>query len=146
MRRCAADCCDGDAVSARTGSCVHFTGVQNDVCKAGLRYDSVRVTGGGPIPCLTFNGKRNDCCAKYMEPTPEQIAAEEAEFEAVMEKHRIVMAGIRGWRTWSKKNRVAKQEVVECPACKGRLHLSQAAYNGHVWGKCETAGCVEWME
>lgn len=37
-------------------------------------------------------------------------------------------------------------EVVECPACKGRLHLSIAAYNGHVHGKCETDGCVAWME
>lgn len=39
-----------------------------------------------------------------------------------------------------------RHEVIECPVCKGRLHLSQSAYNGHVHGKCETEGCVSWME
>lgn len=67
-------------------------------------------------------------------------------FESAMRQMRLVGPVVSKWRTWTKKNRVAKQEVVECPACKGRLHLSQAAYNGHVWGKCETADCVEWME
>jgi len=49
---------------------------------------------------------------------------------------------------WRVKGKPAtnRSEVVECPACKGRLHLSQAAYNGHVHGKCETDGCVSWME
>jgi len=129
---------------ARPGRCQHFTGIQNTTCNAGVVYEQVRVNG--PIPCITLNGTRNDCCPKYREPTPEEIAADEAEFEAVTARYRLVMEAIRGWRTWTKKNRVAKQEVVECPACKGRLHLSQAAYNGHVWGKCETAGCVDWMQ
>ena len=44
------------------------------------------------------------------------------------------------------KNNSIWQDMVECPVCKGKLHLSHAAVNGHVWGKCETAGCVEWME
>jgi len=56
------------------------------------------------------------------------------------------MPVVSKWRTWNEKNRVAKQEVIECPQCKGRLHLSQAAYNGHVHGHCETKGCVSWME
>ena len=63
-----------------------------------------------------------------------------------MDRMRLVFTVVKPWRTWTKKNRVAKEEVIECPACKGRLHLSQAAYNGHVWGKCETEGCVSWME
>lgn len=128
----------------REGRCVHFTGIMKPACAAGVTYDSVR--GSGPIPCLTLHGKRNDCCAKYLEPTPEQIAEDKRQFEAHMERFRLVMAEVAKWRTWTKTNRVAKQEVIECPACKGRLHLSQAAYNGHIWGKCETKGCVEWMQ
>jgi len=38
------------------------------------------------------------------------------------------------------------QGVVECPVCKGKLHVSHAEYNGHVHGKCETEGCLAWME
>jgi hypothetical protein len=47
-----------------------------------------------------------------------------------------------------KRNHKGKnwQGVVTCPVCKGRLRLSHAAYNGHVWGQCETEGCVSWME
>lgn len=37
-------------------------------------------------------------------------------------------------------------EVVACPVCGGRLHLTQSAYNGHVHGKCSTPDCVNWME
>lgn len=36
--------------------------------------------------------------------------------------------------------------VEVCPVCKGNLAMSHSAYNGHVWGKCETEGCVSWME
>lgn len=35
---------------------------------------------------------------------------------------------------------------IECPICKGRLYIRQASHNGHVWGQCETEGCVSWME
>lgn len=128
----------------RAGTCVHFNGVQHDKCAADVAYASVR--GEGPIPCLTLNGKRRDCCAKYQEPTPEQVAESEREIEEALDRMRLVMVAVRPWRTWSKQNRVAKEGVIECPACKGRLHLSQAAYNGHVWGKCETKGCASWME
>lgn len=47
---------------------------------------------------------------------------------------------------WRKKEPYGKQEVIECPVCKGRLHLSQSSYNGHVHGRCETPDCLNWME
>lgn len=57
---------------------------------------------------------------------------------------KTVLKGIAPWRAkWRGKSH---REVVECPACKGRLHLSINAYNSHVHGRCETDGCVEWME
>ena len=49
---------------------------------------------------------------------------------------------------WKVKPKPAqdRREVVKCPICNGRLHLSQSSYNGHCHGRCETEGCVSWME
>lgn len=55
-----------------------------------------------------------------------------------------VMLGIAPWLARNKGRSVA--EVVECPACKGRLRLSIAASNGRVRGRCQTEGCVSWAE
>lgn len=79
--------------------------------------------------------------------TEAEAQAAVASWEDSHRRMTLVGPVVREWRKdWSKSNRVAKAEVIECPACKGRLHLSQAAYNGHVWGQCETKGCVSWME
>lgn len=37
------------------------------------------------------------------------------------------------------------RETIPCPVCKGDLVYSVAS-NGHMWGKCRTEGCVEWIE
>lgn len=66
--------------------------------------------------------------------------------ERAMNRMTVVMPVIAKWRTWTDKNRVAKQEIIECPSCKGRLYLSQSSYNGHVRGRCETENCVSWIE
>lgn len=153
----------------RRGKCIHFNGTQNRACDAGVVYAEAFGTSPGSAcraPCIqeykssdVVDGKRVEVwkpwerrgqevmpCAKFQLPTPEEIAEGDAEFARHMDRMRLVMTAVKPWRTWSRKNRVAKQEVVECPACKGRLHLSQSAYNGHVWGNCETEGCVSWME
>ena len=62
---------------------------------------------------------------------------------ACRKKMRIVLAAISPWRNSLPRG---KQTVIECPICRGKLHLSQSSYNGHVHGQCETDGCVEWME
>jgi hypothetical protein len=84
-------------------------------------------------------------CALYVEPTPEQVQAHRVRTDAYMER---TMAAITVASAWRVKPKPAKDraEVIECPACKGRLHLSQSAYNGHVHGQCETTDCVSWME
>lgn len=47
---------------------------------------------------------------------------------------------------WRNKKPIGKQEVIECPVCKGKLHLSQASYNGHIRACCETKDCVNFIE
>ena len=34
----------------------------------------------------------------------------------------------------------------DCPICKGTITCSVAAYNGHIWGACNTENCTKWME
>jgi len=46
-------------------------------------------------------------------------------------------------KTKPKKDIVGK---VECPKCKGVLHYRISSYNGHIWGQCETSGCLAWMQ
>ena len=58
----------------------------------------------------------------------------------ITEKHKVEPE----WENPTSKNKDARGEI-ECPACKGKLHYSIASYNGHIWGKCETEKCLEWM-
>ena len=124
----------------RAARCVHFTGIQNDRCKAGVLYDDVRGEPGHGtlLPCL------NDVhmCAQRRYPTPEEVEAElrgiEDSIRFGMEAHRRINEQAKG------KRGIAG--VVECPKCGGKLHYSIAGNNGHVWGKCATAGCLAWMQ
>lgn len=147
------------------GQCMHFNGTQNELCKRGVRYAQFEpgmpciqlmhksASGGtylraGEVPAETKPFPRaqpKERCPFYAEPTAEQVQADRAEFDAYMEK---TFAAINVARAWRVKPKPAQDRsgTVECPVCKGKLHLSQSAYNGHVHGKCETADCVQWME
>jgi hypothetical protein len=136
----------------KKGSCIHYTGIQKDCCRAGVNYE--QLVGGKVIgwammlPCWTSTMAHAKnftkvACAKYTEPTDAQIEERRTEIDAVMDRMRKVMPVVNVWRKRAPKG---KSEVIECPACAGRLHLVQSAYNGHVHGQCETADCVRWME
>jgi hypothetical protein len=127
--------------------CIHFTGVQNEKCEAGVEYKSFR---GCPFPC--FRGEAGDklrkgekpfVCEKVEWPTEEYIQAEidmwERESKKAVEGNRAV-AHIR--KEQRGKN---YRGVVECPICKGKLHVSHAS-NGHIHARCETPDCLAWME
>lgn len=136
----------------KKGNCIHYTGTQHDCCKAGVAYGDLvdRESSGWAmrLPCWTSTMahaakfEKVDC-AKYTDPTDAEIAADTAETAVIMARIWLVMPVVSVWR---KKALMGKQEVIECPACKGRLNLSQSSYNGHVHGACETEGCVRWME
>lgn len=147
------------------GTCVHFNGVQNALCKRGVRYAQF----DGPMPCIKFieksarggtylragevaaerkpwpGAEKAKPCPFYEDPTDEAIQADRIESDASLERH---FAALKVASTWRVKPKPAQDRrgVVECPICKGALHLSQSAYNGHVHGRCETPGCVSWME
>jgi hypothetical protein len=133
------------------GWCIHFRSMQHDSCEKGVNYD---VLAGGRLgafhrlPCFISDPDPHAAqrveCAHFRAPTAEEIEAHEGWIRGRLELIARVMTGILPWRR-ANKGRSAS-EVVECPGCAGRLHLSIAASNGHVHGKCETEGCVAWAE
>lgn len=136
----------------KKGNCIHYTGIQHECCKAGVNYELLvggKSNGWGlRLPCWTSTMKNAQdvvkaSCGLYQDPTDKQIADDDAETKAFLERMKVVLAVVKVWREKAPRG---KQEVIECPSCAGRLHLSQSSYNGHVHGHCQTEGCVRWME
>lgn len=135
------------------GWCIHYRynrspkKPEDDTCEAGVNYAAWRGIGHAKQPCFLDEGEsKPDAaqCPHLRRPTKEEIALHEEWLLSRQKLLATVMVGIAPWRA-AHEGRLA-QEIVECPACKGRLHLSIAAYNGHVHGRCETDGCALWME
>jgi hypothetical protein len=122
---------------------------QPDTCEAGVDYSRFTGTKFDARPCFLdkYTGEsKPDAlpCEHLRRPTSEEIALHETWLKGRMERMGRVMEAIYPWRVAHKGK--SASEVVECPECKGRLHLSISSYNGHVHGHCETADCVSWME
>jgi len=129
------------------GTCIHFTGIQNDVCKAGYSYSELGCSIRKYLPCLRrlagSYGVTSADCLHYLDPTPEQIATEDAEMAAFMAKFDkanplldLIRRKHKG-RCWS--------GVETCPACGGKLHLRHSS-NGHIGAGCETPDCITFQE
>ena len=149
----------------RAGTCKHFTSLydamRNGQCAAGIKYADVtpyfgKQGWGLRVPCRTTEPERSyddvqefgerGTCPRYEEPTEQELA----EYAAAIEAAKARMATVSKLVAEIKKKHRGQwwQGVVDCPACGGTkcLHISHAAYNGHVHGACDTDGCVRWME
>lgn len=146
-----------DRIDFDRNYCAHYKPVPGSMaqdycalkCDASERMAVAREAGEPRMtPCIGGHTTPNvlTLCPKWERRSLEHAEKRADSIEKHMKMFEIVMPVVNKWRTWTDQNRVAKQEVIECPACKGRLHLSQAAYNGHVHGHCKTEGCVSWME
>lgn len=135
----------------KSNRCVHFNGIQNDACRAGVSYETFRkerVAGKDWMPCL--KDAAGDCvhCEQRRWPTAEEVEAELAEDEKHFAK---MMAGANAVCTDAANRGFKKGNggvgVVTCPVCNGGLiRYSVSAYNGHRHAKCTTDGCVCFME
>jgi hypothetical protein len=129
----------------RRGKCLHFRGIHHDTCLDGVNWKAI--TGDDPVgianrmPC--FSGNWAVRCLHYCEPTQEDLDAQDEEWTQRVEAMARVTPVVNQWRS---EPPVDKSEVVECPLCNGWLHLVQSCMNGRVHGRCETAGCVSWLE
>lgn len=136
----------------RDGWCIHYRSPSQGIGKADLTTCSAGVAYAkfpqfDRKPCFLDKGKSRsgaDHCDHLRLPTVEEISDREAWRKSQWAKTVTVMQGIMPWRKANKGK--SKSEIVECPACKGRLHLSISSYNGHVHGHCSTPDCVSWME
>ena len=157
------------------GKCIHFNGIfWHPCCKAGVNYHDA-FDGKKPgiflrMPCIQRHetpvhgkgtyirfgepsilddvdrrGEVMTPCSLYQEPTQDQIDQYRKEMDARWGKTLAANKVAAEWRVVPKPS-ADRVDVVDCPVCKGRLHLSQSSYNGYVDGKCETDGCVAWME
>jgi hypothetical protein len=147
----------------RKGECKFYNGIQNECCNAGIIYNNVipepneQLGVAYRLPCidLSLRGKMNQVqsenyarrgtCEKYAEPTAEDIQQDNIEIEKLLNNFTNSFNPII---KRIKKEHKGKdwRGVEECPICQGKLHLTHAAYNGHVHGKCETDKCLSWME
>ena len=132
--------------------CVHFQSMaQHKTCKAEVDYTALN--GGTEyrrmyqLPCFIKAGEKPGVrlnCDHFLAPTEEEVAQHRQWAEDRESLVKTVKAGISRWRV--QHQGCSHTETVVCPACKGHLHLSIAAHNGHVKGRCETGGCVSWAE
>lgn len=145
----------------KAGVCIHYNGAINPMsdgtCEAGVNYR--QLVGGDVVgwvsrlPCVPMEprGGEKVSCSQCRTPTAEEIAQHEAETAAHINKLMVAYTGnVRAWRNankWDRRNPKGATGKVPCQACgTGEIHLSMAAYNGHVHGACTTQGCVSWME
>ena len=120
------------------------------VCARGMNLKEVMGVPVGKMkwgPCIGGHNLEDPTkhCPHWVRRTQEHAEALADTFEASMRQMEIVMPAVDKWRVKPKPSS-DRREIIECPECKGKLHLAQSSYNGHVHVHCETEGCVSWME
>ena len=128
------------------GRCVHFNGVLNKACEAGVPYDRFREspkygTSKEWLPCL----RDGECveCDKRRWPTEAEVAAEVEEIRGTTERTMKAMAVIAAdakARNLGIDN--GGSGVVPCPVCGGQISYLVAALNGHFAASCSGQDCV----
>ncbi len=94
----------------------------------------------GQLACI----EQKATCDKFTEPTDEEIALHQTQIEDGLKRFKLTLPLIARIK---KEHKGTNWKGVEfCPACNGKLHMTHASLNGHVWGNCETEGCLSWME
>ena len=141
----------------QAGTCRHFNGIglrdDDKRCDAGVNY---REHVGGPnlgwclrMPCVRVGGINRDPsevveCDLYEEPSSEEIAESNAELQRLLDRIEMTIPLIERIKREHRGEIWTGTEP--CPVCGAKLSLSHSAINGHVCVKCETDGCVSWVE
>lgn len=136
--------------------CVHFTGLGRGPCKKGMNYNDVdrgmRIEYRSGLPCFKpdkdalekLNGRQQCHCPHVQFPSDEEVQRQVRDYQEQMKKFTVALAAVEPIRKKYKGSDF--QGVIECPVCKGKLHIRHSGYNGHVWANCETKECVNWIE
>lgn len=124
----------------KPNQCKHFTGVQHDICAAGLRYDDVRTKAPFPnnFPCLIPAAP----CSLREYPTAAEVAEDAAKWERAMASIFVARPAIIAKH--GKARGLAS--TMPCPVCTTGTLAYSIAHNGHIHAGCSTPTCVRWME
>jgi len=134
--------------------CSHYRATsEHTTCKAGIPYETFMGTHPRIMswPCFWRQSQPQPCsCPSARYQTPEEIAAEDAEFQERFQKIDLAREAIvkACGGPWAKGDRYEKTGLINCPVCHRleTLQYSRSGYNGHIHAKCSTPGCVSWME
>lgn len=116
--------------------CVHFNGIMNDCCKAGINYESVRVDKPYKFPCLNQGGE----CSQVKFLTEEEV---QQELKVIEEGTISTMKAYISIKDYYKKTS-ERAGKIPC-SCGGELSYRVAASNGHIWAKCSKCD-ISFME
>ncbi len=111
--------------------CIHFTGVMNDTCNAGIKYADVR-TNDRPykFPCLCQGGE----CASRQLLTEEEVEQEVKEILGIGTHGLIASLAVKAHYEKTKQD----HGKIKCP-CDQNGELAYAvASNGHIRVHCST--------
>lgn len=133
----------------RKGICKHYNGkvfLDKGDCDAGI---NVRNLVGGDVPgwftrcpCIDRHESEITCIA-YKDPSDKEIEADEKQWEFVISNLTLARPLIRKLKA---ENPNGGSGSVECPACTGKFNYTISSYNNHMHAKCETEGCISFME
>lgn len=133
----------------RENTCVHFTGISDERCNAGISYrelgDDSRPGMALRLPCYPKHDDERATeraeCVRFEAMGRDRVAAEDAENEAAMERTIKARAAI----VEKEGEATSVLGAIDCPNCKGNLRYA-IAFNGHIHAHCTTTGCCHWME
>lgn len=129
--------------------CKHYDGraiLFGKTCRAGINPRVSFCDGKSfgmikRIPCLKTNTDAPRChLAEF--PTREEVAAADAAFEEQVNDFLQHMPVARAAMIATKSD----GGCIDCPKCGKGLRWTKARCNGHIHAKCDTEGCLSWME
>lgn len=107
--------------------CIHFNGIMNECCMAGIKYADVRVGRPYKFPCIKTGGE----CAKSEFLSDEQAKMQAKEIDEQGLKTATAYINIKEHYQKTKQ----LQGKLPCE-CGGELNYTVAKSNGHIWAKC----------
>lgn len=115
------------------GRCVHFNGIQNEVCKAVINYQDKFPGVKIGIPCCHI-ATANRTCEKVQYPTNDQVDEVVRLIEEDAETTFAIIIAAKKHYSKTKE----KQAKFKCPMGDHEAMYTRADTNGHFWIKCKS--------
>lgn len=130
------------AIVAEMKSCVHFTGIHKQECRAGLNYHAIFGDGFGCFKHLTcLSDPQGIPCSRAEYPTREQA---EGSIREQDKKLNLMILMLSGAKDHAKSQGFGRGKggaaEIPCPGCDGKFRYTVASVNGHMHGGCSHCG------